>query len=275
MKLCIRAHDLGANSVDTILNRLEELGADSAQLVCYKVLEDIPYVPGAITPEKAEAIGKAFAARGKGIDLVGAYFNPVHSDKEKTERCMAVFADYLRLCKTMGCQCVGSETGSFNDDSWSYNPKNRTQEGLEATVANFKRLREIADECGSTLAMEGAAGHVCYNVATLQKACQMVGGKTRVVFDLVNFLDADTQDYMPILEEGLETFGEDILMFHVKDCKLVPGQRPRIVPFGTGDVDWKACFAKIKAKLPNAVLTLEETANPYLDAAVKHLREIW
>ena len=40
------------------------------------------YAPGAMTSEKAAAIGQAFARQGKCIPLVGAYFNPVHSNAE-------------------------------------------------------------------------------------------------------------------------------------------------------------------------------------------------
>ena len=35
MKLCIRAHDLGVTGIDNVLRRLDELGLDGVQLVCY------------------------------------------------------------------------------------------------------------------------------------------------------------------------------------------------------------------------------------------------
>ena len=131
MKLCIRAHDLGVTGTENILRRLDELGLDGVQMVCYKAYDDIPYLPGAITAEKAEEIGKAFRDAGKIIPLVGAYFNPVHSDRKKALRCENIFGEYLRVCRLLGCDFVGSETGSFNDDSWTYHPRNRTEEAVD------------------------------------------------------------------------------------------------------------------------------------------------
>ena len=116
MKICIRAHDLGVQGTEQILQKIRELGIDGVQMVCYKAYDDIAYQIGAITQEKAAAIGAGFREAGAIIPLVGAYFNPVHSDREKAKRCEAIFGEYLRCCKAMGCSYVGSETGSFNDD---------------------------------------------------------------------------------------------------------------------------------------------------------------
>ena len=101
MKLCIRAHDLGVMGTEGIVSRLEELGIDGIQLVCYKAYEDIPQESGAITAEKAAAIGEALREKGVAVPLVGAYFNPVHSDPEKRRKGFEIFSDYLRHCKAL------------------------------------------------------------------------------------------------------------------------------------------------------------------------------
>ena len=101
MKLCIRAHDLGVMGTEGIVSRLEELGIDGIQLVCYKAYEDIPQKPGAITAEKAAAIGEALREKGVAVPLVGAYFNPVHSDEQKRQQGFEIFSDYLRHCKAL------------------------------------------------------------------------------------------------------------------------------------------------------------------------------
>lgn len=276
MKICIRAHDLGVRGTAAILGKLRELDLDGVQMVCYKVYDDIPYQSGAITREKAMEIGRDFAEAGAMIPLVGAYFNPVHSDKDKVRRCFDIYADYLRHCQAMGCGYVGSETGSFNDDKWTYHPRNRTEEALQSVVSTFSQLADIASDCGSMVAMEGAAGHVCWDVDTLARARKMMGRKTKVIFDLYNYLDETNQgDYLSILDKGLDTFAGEILLFHMKDCTFVNGQRPAQVPLGTGEMDMKAILSRIKAYDENAVLTLEGTTGDGIAHAVKTIRSIW
>lgn len=276
MKICIRAHDLGVKGTEEILRSIQKVGIDGVQLVCYKVCDDIPYQPGAITEEKAAKIGAEFAEAGAIIPLVGAYFNPVHSDKEKVARCTQVFADYLRNAKAMGCTAVGSETGSFNDDKWTYHPQNRTEEALQTVVDTFSGLCDVAAEAGVTVAMEGAAGHVCWNVQTLQRARKMIDKPTKVIFDLYNYLDETNQyDYLSILDEGLKTFAGEILLFHMKDCCFVPGDKPKQVPFGTGELDLEAILGRIRAYDENAVLTLEGTTGEHIENAVKTIKKIW
>ena len=269
MKICIRAHDLGVKGTEQILKSIHSLGIDGVQMVCYKAYDDIPYSIGAITEEKAAAIGEAFRNAGAMIPLVGAYFNPVHSNREKASRCETIFGEYLRCCKAMGCGYVGSETGSFNDDQWTYHPQNRTEEALQTVVETFSRLCDIAADNGSMVAMEGAAGHVCWNVQTLARARKMIGKPTKVIFDLYNYLDETNQ------EEGLETFAGEILLFHMKDCCFVPGEKPRQMPFGTGEMDLKAILKRIKAYDENAVLTLEGTTGEHILHAVNTINSIW
>lgn len=277
MKLCIRAHDLGVKGSKQILAQMDRLGLDGVQMVCHKAYEDVPYDRGGMDAMKAEAIGAAFAQAGKTIPMVGAYFNPVHSDREKVSRCFDVFGEYLHYAKAMGSTVVGSETGSYNDDKWTYHPSNRTEEALDAVVDTFRRLADLAAGEGAVVAMEGAAGHVCWNIATLAEVQQRIARPNlRVIFDLYNYLDKDNQfDYLHILEEGLRTFAGKICLFHLKDCEFSSDTAPKQVPFGTGQMDLKAVLGKIKAYDPDATLVLEGTTGEHIATAVKTVREIW
>lgn len=276
MKVCIRAHDLGVSGTAQILKRLDCLGLDGVQMVCYKAYPDIGQIPGAITQERAAQIGKAFSDSGKIIPLVGAYFNPIHTDEKKVENSLRIFEDYLRVCKAMGCNVVASETGSCNNDEWTYHPGNRTEESLQGVVRAFSRLCDVAADCGSIVAMEGCSGHVCWDVDTLTRARKMIGKKTRVVFDLYNFMDTDNQgDYLKILDKGLDAFAGDIQVFHMKDCFLTNGQKPIQTPFGKGELDMKAILTRIKNYDPDAVLVLEETTGEHIEHAIKTIKNTW
>lgn len=276
MKVCIRAHDLGVTGTEQILKRLEQLEIDGVQMVCYKAYPDIAQLPGAIALDYATQIGKAFSDAGKIIPLVGAYFNPIHAEKKKVEDSLRIFEDYLRVCKAMGCDVVASETGSCNNDEWTYHPGNRTEESLQGVVRAFSQLCDVAADCGSIVAMEGCAGHVCWDVDTLARARRMIGRKTKVVFDLYNFLDADNQGgYLKILDKGLDTFAGDIQVFHMKDCFLKSGSKPIQTPFGKGGLDLSAILGRIKDYDPNAVLVLEETTGDDIEYAVNTIKNTW
>lgn len=278
MMLCIRGHDLGVKGTEAIIARVKELGLDGLQLVCYKSYDDIPYVPGAITPERAGEIGRALRQGGAAPALLGAYFNPVHSDRAKAQRCFDIFADYLRAARSFGCAYVGSETGSYNDDKWTYNPKNRTEEAYALVEDTFGRLADIAAENGVNIAMEGAAGHVCWSPDMLCEVIRRMGRpNVYVTFDLYNYMDADNQrDYLAILDRGLELFGQRIKFFHIKDCLLGDGgEAPRQVGFGRGDLDKRAILSRIKASNPDAILVLEGTTGEDIPFAVKTVRDIW
>ena len=277
MKLCIRAHDLGTKGTDGIVDRMKTLGLDGLQLVCYKAFDDITYTPGSMSADRAAEIGQALAANGISVPLVGAYFNPVHSDKAKVENSVAVYKDYLKYCSSLGGLAVGSETGSYNDDDWSYNPRNRTDEALSRVVSVFSELCDYALDYHAVVAMEGAAGHVCWNVETLERAQRMMNRKnTRVIFDLFNYMDKDNQgDYLDILDRGLDTFGDRILLFHMKDCTFSNAHAPVQVPYGKGEMNIREVIRRIKAHNKDAVLTLEDTTGDDIIYAAETIRRIW
>jgi sugar phosphate isomerase/epimerase len=104
----------------------------------------------------------------------------------------------------------------------------------------------------------------------------MIGQKTKVIFDLYNFMDAANQgDYLTILDKGLEDFAGDIQVFHMKDCFLANGQKPIQTPFGKGGLDLHAILRRIKAYDPNAALVLEETTGDDIEHAVNTIKTIW
>ena len=276
MKLFIRAHDLGVKNEQPIIDRLKECGLDGVQLVAYKAYDGIAYAPGGITPERAAQLGESLRGAGMEVALIGAYFNPVHSDGEKVERCKAVFRDYLDNALALGCEAVGSETGSFNDDKWTYHPLNRTEEALVRVTDTFRDLCDHAAQRGVRVAIEGAAGHVCYDVATLQRATEMIGrDNLDIIFDIYNYLDAgNCRRYKEILTEGISTFGGRIRCWHIKDC-VMGEDKPVQVPVGKGELDFEFILSAIKAHDPDARLVLEGTTGGDVPASAAFIREVW
>ncbi len=275
MKLFIRAHDLGVKGEENIIGRLDELGLDGVQLVAYKCLEDVQYLPGNITAQRAEKFRAAFEKAGKTIPLIGAYFNPVHPDEEKIKKGIAVFRDYLSLAKDFGGSIVGSETGSYNGDKWTYHPQNRTDEAVERVIRTFSELCGYAEDRGVNVGMEGAFGHVCWKPSVLEYAVKTIGARNiRIIFDLYNYLDGSNIGKMyDILEEGLQTFGDRICVFHIKDCTVNEDGSLKQCGVGKGIFDYDRILAEIKKVCPDANLVFEGTTGDDIVPAVKHIRE--
>ena len=275
MKLAIRGHDLGKRGQFDLAKTLAGYDLDGLQLVPYKAYADIEYSP-AITDEQAKKIADDIFAVGKRNFLIGAYFNPVHSNKDKVINGVETFKRYLELTSIFGCDVVASETGSFNDDKWTYNPANRTFDALKTVVDTFSGLAEYAKKVGAHIAMEGAAGHCCFCVERLNEALTTIGDESvRVVFDLYNYLDDDNyKDYKKILKKGLDTFDGRIHCFHMKDFTLVDG-KVKQCNIGAGMFDYDYILSEIKAYDKDAVLVLEGTTGEAIAPSIALIRSKW
>ena len=274
MKLMIRAHDVGVKGEKEVALAVRNANLDGVQLVAYKCTTDIKYEKSAITPSRATEIGRAFTHEGLEIPLIGAYFNPVHPNGEKIERGIAVFKDYLDVAKAIGCDTVGSETGSYNGDPWIYHPMNHSEEALDRVVKTFSLLAEHASERGVNIGMEGAFGHVCHTPERLLEAVNRIGkDNIRIIFDLYNYLDiSNVDEAYYILDRGLSLFGDRILLFHIKDFIVGEGKLVQC-GVGKGVLDYDRILGKIYAHNKNAILVLEGTTGDDIEYAVSFLRK--
>lgn len=282
MKLSARAHDLGVKGLPEVVTRAKALGLDGVQLVAYKVLPEVAQASGAMTAEKAAEIGSAFREAGLNIPLIGAYFNPAHPDAATAQKGEEIFADYLRAARLIGAEYVGSETGAVIDNrKQPFYPENRSDEALTKVVGSFTRLCDIAAEANASVAIEGAFWHTCYDVKRLAQARERIGrDNLKIIFDLYNYMDASNiESRYEVLEEGLETFGTDIIAFHLKDCRLKDGRLEQI-PVGRlnsdgeteGLFDYGRILAAIRRVNPEAELVLEGTVGADIEPAIQFIR---
>lgn len=271
MRLNIRAHDIATKSTERIAAGAERYGFSGVQLVAYKACESVAYERGGIDGEKALAIKNVLKRHRQEVVLIGAYFNPVHSDKEKVSKCRDIFKEYIDVAGVLGCDYIGSETGSYNDDKWTYNPLNRTEEALSRVTDVFGELAGYARQKGRMMAVEGAWGHVCHTPERLQELRERIGiDKTKVIFDLFNYLyEGNFAERNRILKEGLKLFGSDIIAFHLKDGVVEGGFRQ--VPIGRGEFDYGEILGSINEVVPNAQLVFEGTTGDDIGYGVEYI----
>ena len=143
------------------------------------------------------------------------------------------------------------------------------------SLGTFKELAAYAKEVGAFIGMEGAAGHVCWNVATLKRAIDEINADNiKVIFDIYNYLDASNyQNYLEILDEGLKTF-KNIVVFHIKDCVFEDGKLKQVAP-GKGMFDFDKILSKIIAYDKNANLVLEGTTGDDIIPCIEFINKKW
>lgn len=263
MKILIRPHDLGKGTAAELGKMAHEQGFDGVQLAIAKAIVGQNGNPGTLTPEVISEIRSGFNDNNVEIPILGAYFNPVHSDKEKVKLLAEKYADHLRHAKEFGAFYVSSETGSYNDDKWTYNPKNQTEEAFQEVKKVFLPLAKAAYEADSTMTIEGAWGHCMYCPEQLKRLYDELEvehkGHMKFILDMYNYLYlGNYKEKDKIFDTAMELFKGKIAAFHIKDFKVKEdGSGLEEVPIGDGLMEWEKFFPRIKKECPDAYLVFE------------------
>lgn len=258
MKIGVRVHDFGKSNAKTLAKQAREIGFDGVQLVINKALEGESGLKGTISEEKIKNIKESFDEENVKIMMLGSYFNPVHSDKTKVQTFIDKFKDHLSFALKLDCHYVGSETGSFNDDKWTYNPLNRTENAYQEVKTIFKDILETAKKEKVNVALEGAYGHCMYEPKVLKRLFDEINnGYLSIIVDIYNYLYiGNYQNHVEILKECLELFKKNIVIIHVKDF-IVENDKLTQVAIGKGIMRWDIMLPLIHSVCPDAYLVFE------------------
>ncbi len=258
MKIGVRVHDFGKSDSKTLAKKAKAVGFDGVQLVLNKAIEGETGLAGTLSTEKAQGFYNDFKAEGLDIVMLGAYFNPVHSDKNKVTSLTEKFREHLKYMNDFHAGYVGSETGSFNDDKWTYNPLNRTEEAFQEVKRIFKDLANSAEEYNARIALEGAFGHCMWEPKKLKRLVDEINSDTvYYTVDIYNYLSNENyMNHTKIFDECLELFKDRIVIFHIKDFIVEDGNVKQCC-IGKGIMNFDYMLPIIKAKCPNAYLVFE------------------
>lgn len=263
MNICIRPHDVGKGSAFELGKKIHALGFSGVQLAIAKAIEGQNGNPDTLTENVVKEIRQGFNENNVSIPVLGAYFNPVHSNKDKVSAGQAKFADHLKKAKLFGAKFVASETGSYNDEPWTYNPKNQTEEAYQEVKKVFTPLAITAKKYDSYVSMEGAWHHCMFCPKQMKRmldelnAPELGGGHVWTTVDLFNYLYiGNYQDREKIFDECLDLLKGKIGVFHLKDF-AIKGDELVEVPLGDGIMGWDKLLPKIAKEVPDANLIFE------------------
>ena len=258
MKIGVRVHDFGKSNAETLAKQAKAVGFDGVQFVINKAIEGESGKAGTLNDEKVKAFADAFHNEGLDIVMLGAYFNPVHSNKQLVSDNIAKFKEHLAYENKFGAKFVGTETGSFNDDKWTYNPLNRTEEAYQEVLRIFKDLAKTAEDNNANMAIEGAFGHCMFEPKALYRLVSEINSNNvYYIVDIYNYLAiSNYENYKEILEECFKLFKGRIVIFHLKDFIIEDGALKQCA-IGNGLLDYDYLLKRMNEEAPDAYLIFE------------------
>lgn len=257
MRIGIRGHDLGKNTPELFAQSVADAKLESLQLVLAKAIENESDVPPILNVDLTEEVKTALEKYGIKVAMMGAYFNPIHSNKTLVETTVENFKHHLKMAKFFGTDLVGTETGSYNDDQWTWHENNDSDEAFFEVLRVFKDILPVAEESGVYLTIEPAYHHVISTPARLKRLVDALDSKNvRVIFDLFNLLHrGNTHEQHKLVDEMVTYFKDLIMIVHAKDFRLVDGELIQVAP-GRGEMDYDYLIKQLQTlnTVPDIVL---------------------
>jgi len=283
--LGVRAHDVGLESLpacftpDAIGVLADRVSSRHFGAVQYTMVDAFPSVkPAQLNQGMAWQLRKAFESRDIQIAILSCYINPVHPEPGERKKELACFRRYLEFCRDLGCNYVATETGSKNSDL-SFHQNNHSPEVLEELLESLQQMVTWARNFSIGVAIEGVSKFVAHSPKIIRKILDgMNSDNLRVILDPVNLLkssdDGDIRrEYIDIVKESFDLYGDDIVAIHLKDVSLNEGKLTN-VPIGTGLAPFDYLLDLIADKKPGLPLIMEEQNPSTMEKSINFLSKL-
>ncbi len=221
--------------------------------------------------DKIKAIIKEFAARDVALAEVGAWRNMLDPDLEKRRQNLAYVQERLALAELLGTRCCVDIAGSFNPHSWfGPNPKNITEEFIDATVENCRHVIDAVKPTRTKFSIEMMPFNFPTGPDDYLKLIRKVDRKAfGVHLDACNVMNSPERMYNngAVIDECFRKLGPWIVSCHAKDLSwedYVQVSLREVIP-GRGQLDYRAYLRGLAGLPVDAPLMLEhlKTAEEY------------
>ncbi len=265
LQIGIRLHDVNTTK-DKAFQTMEERartaraeGFSCVHLALGKVIAGIDFNEAAMNEGLAMHIKRVFADNRLDVAVLGCYLNLAHPDPAKRREIQAKYYANIRVAALAGVCTVGTETGAPNA-AYTYEPACHGQEALTAFMRGLAPVVEEAEKRGVTLAIEPVWNHIVWNSDRALEVIRAMGSRNlRIIFDPVNLLSAqNVDDRDRVIGEAMDKLCDRIAVVHLKDFRR-EGDKLKNVAAGTGEMDYSAILAFLKARKPYVQATLENT----------------
>jgi sugar phosphate isomerase/epimerase len=175
--------------------------------------------------KQIEAIIKAYATQDVVIAEVGAWVNMLDPNPEKRRKNMAYVTERLALAEALAARCCVDIAGSYNPDIWwGPDPRNLSQEFLDATVENARKLIDAVKPRRTTFSIEMSPWSIPSGPDEYLGLIKAVDRKAfSVHVDICNIVNSPYRMYHngEVIGECFRKLGRYIVSCHAKDLQGV------------------------------------------------------
>ena len=265
IQIGIRLHDVNTTrdrAQQTLEARAKTARAEGfscVHLALSKVMAGMTFDESTMTEGLAMHVKRVFAQNELDVAVLGCYLNLAHPDPEKLKEIQSKYYANLRLAALMGAGVVGTETGAPNA-AYAYEPACHSDVALNAFLHGLEPVVAEAEKRGVTLAIEPVWTHIVWNADRALEVIRAMGSRNlRIIFDPVNLLSPENVDERQrVIGEAMDKLCDRIAVVHLKDY-VREKDRLKNVAAGTGEMDYSAILAFLKARKPYVQATLENT----------------
>ncbi|MDZ4717116.1 MAG: sugar phosphate isomerase/epimerase family protein, partial [Roseiflexaceae bacterium] len=205
-------------SLDETLDAIQAHGLHSVQFNLSSA--GLPNMPDQITPQQADQIRQAFAARTIEISALSGTFNMIHPNRAIRESGIQQLKVLIEACHALGTSVITLSTGTRNSDNmWHTHPDNTTPQAWQDLLASLREVMPLAEANGVTLAFEPEVSNVIDSAYKARLLIDQIGSvHLKVIMDGANlFHTGELSRMREILDEAFALLGPDIVLAHAKD----------------------------------------------------------
>ena len=213
--------------------------------------------------DRIAGLVREFARQDVVIAEVGAWKNMLDPDPEKRRQNMAYVTEKLAVAELLGARNCVDIAGSYDPNLWyAQNPRNLSQEFVDATVENCRKLIDTVKPQRTCFSIEMMPWSFPTGPDEYVRLVKAVDRKAfGVHLDVCNTMNSPVRLYNNSagIRECFAKLGPWIKSCHAKDLKWGPGVQvwiQEVIP-GTGLIDYKTILLELSRLGTDAPLMLE------------------
>jgi sugar phosphate isomerase/epimerase len=247
MKIGVRAHDFGRQSIATLAETIKQAGFDCTQLAPTKAIEGINSF-AEITGRHLEEIAEVFAKNSVDITVLGCYIEPSITDTETRLKNVETFKQNLTNAKKLGVKIVGTETTHLNTDT----PPAEREKIYQLLKDSVLRMTEQAEKENVQIGIEPVAEHTLNTSELSRRLMDEVNSqKLKIIFDPVNMvLPRTIENQAKIFNDFFALLGKEIVTVHIKDT-VIENNEKTWRNIGEGVIDYALIGEWLRANKPD------------------------